>query len=155
MASKQITKQAVKTLARAAKPAAKKAAPAVKRTVRKAPAKPAIKFLVADFARPTQGHALAGFTAAWMTLTGILKGAAVPRATLVRIAGETAINYHTRNGNFEKTEQGLKLSAKGVEFFAARGDQAPEIRAGFETIMTTGKLDERAPVKNAKAVMAI
>ena len=132
---------------------AKKAAPTVKRTVRKAPAN-RVKFIIEDFARPSQGSRLAAFTAAWLTLTGLTKGNAVSRGTLVKIAGETAINYHTRNGNFEKTEQGLKLSDKGVMFFEARGDVMPDMRAGFEVVLSTGKLDDRAEVKNPKAIKA-
>lgn len=138
----------------AAKPAAKKVAPTVKRTVRKAPANQ-VKFVVMDGARPTAGNRLAGFTAAWLNLTGIMKGNAVQRATLVKIAGETAIAYHTRNGNFEKTETGLKLSEKGAMFFELRGDIAPDYRAAFEVIMSTGKLDERSEVKNPKLITKV
>lgn len=151
--SKVATSSTVKKAA--TKPVTKKAAPAVKRTVRKAvKATNAVKFVIVDFARPNQGNRLLAFTAAWLELTGLNKGNAMSRAALIAIAGETAINYHTRNGNFEKTEAGLKLSEKGAMFFAARGDVSPDERAGFEVLLKTGKLDERAGIKNEKAVKA-
>ncbi len=148
---KQITKAKAVT-----KPATKVAAkPAAKRTVRKAPQKPVdqVKFVITT--RPSAGARLAGYTAAWMKLSGFINGAPMSRNRMVAIAGETAVAYHTRQGNFERTEAGMILTEQGKAHFAIRGDQAPDYRAGFEVLMTTGKLDPRTDVVNPTIVKAI
>lgn len=113
------------------------------RQTRKAPKK-AINFIIYDYARPKAGHLLKAFTAAWLDSLGMLEGNAVPRATLVRIAGDTAIGYHTKNGNFERTESGLKITEKGKAFFAARYAESPadpQVMAAYQAIFATGEID--------------
>lgn len=126
VAAKPVAKTAAKT---AAKPAAKTAAKA------KAPA---ITTLIADYARPVAGNRLAAFTAAWLQLSGLKDGKAVQRATLVKIAGPRAIQYHTSNGNFETTPDGLKLTTKGQNAFGARSID-PEMLKAYSEALATGK----------------
>lgn len=151
--------QAQVTIAKTAKTAkaaaktspAKKAAP---RTVRKAkvtaPVR-AVAFHIEDYARPKAGASLMAFTAAWMNLTGMIDGTPVVRADMVKIAGETAVTYHTKNGNFEKTDKGLAITAKGRAFFAAR-EIDPQLLAAYETVLMTGQDGEKAGVKNPAAI---
>lgn len=136
-ASESASKPAKQGEASATKPASKG------RTSRKAPKK-AINFIIYDYARPKAGHLLKAFTAAWLDSLGMLEGNAVPRATLVRIAGDTAIGYHTKNGNFERTESGLKITEKGKAFFAARYAESPadpQVMAAYQAIFATGEID--------------
>lgn len=155
--SKVSAKSAVAKATRAkpvAKPATKKAtAPRAKKA---APAAPVLTHTIQDYARPKAGTRLFAFTDAWLELTGIKAGSAVSRATLVKIAGEVAITYHTRNGNFEKTENGLSLSAKGASFFAARdaGNDA-QLIAAFKEAMTTGQAPEVLAIKDPKAIIKV
>lgn len=149
--------QAQVTIAKkTAKPAAaKKAAP---RTVRKAVAKSstkaaprAIAFHIEDYARPKAGNTLFAFTAAWLNLTGMAAGKPAIRAELVKVAGETAVTYHTKNGNFEKTDKGLVMTEKGFAFFAARTVD-PQLLEAYETVMTTGQDGDKAGIKNPAAI---
>jgi hypothetical protein len=145
-----ITKNAVKSAT------VKKVASPAKKTTVKAASKAAafaVKFAIIDYARPAHGHALFAYTAAWRELSGLDKGNTVPRATLVKIAGETAIAYHTKNGNFEKTENGLKMSAKGQLFFAAKSVDA-ELKKTFVEIMSKGQ-PGKIYAKSAKEVISI
>lgn len=158
---KQITKSTkaatAKPAAKATKPAAKKApakAAAKGRTVRKAAPKQTINFIIEDFARPKAGQLLTSFTAAWLDMTGLNAGMAVPRTALIKIAGETAIAYHVKNGNFTKTENGLALSEKGQMAFASR-DVDPQLQAAFVDVFTNGHVNDVANVKNAKAIVAM
>lgn len=133
---------------------AKKASAAAPRTVRKAKAVAPVKavaFYIEDYARPKAGAPLFAFTAAWLTLTGLASGKAAIRADLVKIAGETAVTYHTKNGNFEKTDKGLIMTEKGNAFFAARTVD-PQLFAAYETVMTTGEDGDKAGIKNPAAI---
>ena len=135
------------------KVATKPEAKAKGRTVRKA-VKKEVNFIIYDYARPKAGHLLAAFTAAWMDSFGMLQGNAVPRAKLVKVAGDTAVNYHTKNGNFERTEEGLKITAKGQAFFAARYADRPvdaQAMAAYQAIFATGQIDGEL-VKNQAAI---
>ena len=150
-----IAKPAAKNVKAVAKPAAKKASAAKPRTVRKAKAVTApvraVAFHIEDYARPKAGAPLFAFTAAWLSLTGMASGKAAIRADLVKIAGETAVTYHTKNGNFEKTDKGLVMTDKGNAFFAARAID-PQMLAAYETVMTTGEEGEKAGIKNPAAI---
>lgn len=147
--------QAQVTIAKkTAKPAAAKKAVAKPRTVRKAKAVAPVKavaFHIEDYARPKAGAPLFAFTAAWLTLTGMASGKPAIRADLVKIAGETAVTYHTKNGNFEKTDKGLAITAKGRAFFAARTVD-PQLLEAYETVMTTGQDGDKAGIKNPAAI---
>lgn len=151
-----IAKNAKQSTAKAvAKNSPAKKAAAKPRTVRKAqtvaaPVK-SVAFHIEDYARPKAGASLFAFTAAWLTLTGMAEGKPAARANLVKIAGETAITYHTKNGNFAKTDKGLVMTEKGLAFFAARAID-PALYAAFETVMTTGEEGAKAGIKNAAAI---
>jgi len=86
------------------------------RQTRKAPQK-ALNFLVASSGRPSSGGLLYAFTKAWMILLGMDTGAAYPKKTIATIAGDTAVSYHIKQGNFVMTEKGLELSSFGKRLF--------------------------------------
>ncbi len=143
-----------KPAAKNVKAVAKKATVAKPRTVRKAKAVApvrAVAFHIEDYARPKAGAPLFAFTAAWLSLTGMASGKAAIRADLVKIAGETAVTYHTKNGNFEKTDKSLVMTDKGNAFFAARAID-PQLLAAYETVLMTGQDGEKAGVKNPAAI---
>lgn len=136
-------------------------APAKKTTVRKAVAKkaapvalPTVKYSIVDFARPKAGNTLFAFTSAWLELTGLSNGGAMARTRLVQIAGETAITYHTKNGNLAKTESGLTLSDKGQMFFATRTEIDPQVKAAFVDVLANGTVNDLV-IRNAKAIVAL
>ena len=94
-------------------------------------AAPALKFTILDYKRPQRGHALAAHTAAFLTLSGMADGKAYPRALAIKSLGETAVKYHTGNGNFCRTADGLTISEQGYEFFTFRTAVDPELLAAY------------------------
>ena len=108
---------------------------------------PSIKYAIADYARPKAGAALFAHTAAFLALSGINAGQAYPKSKAAQIIGQTAVKYHSANGNFEQTADGLKLTDKGRAFFAARGEADKELFAAFSEVLTTGKPNDKANVK--------
>lgn len=129
--------------------------PAAKRTSSKpAPVQCAIKFAIQDFARPRAGAALIAHTAAFLELSGLADGRAMPKAQAARIIGARAVQYHTDNGNFQQTEKGLILTEKGELFFVSRNADA-ELMAAFREVMTTGKINAMANVKTEAARIAV
>lgn len=148
--------------AQATKPAAKTGAP--KGKGKQAPQKPqqaaqeaapSIKFAIADYARPKAGAALFAHTAAFLALSGINAGQAYPKSKAAQIIGQTAVKYHSANGNFEQTAEGLKLTDKGRAFFAARPAVDKELHAAFVEVMTEGKINEKANVKAETSRVAV
>jgi hypothetical protein len=118
----------------------------------KAPAKArkGLNYAITGAARPSAGSALASYTAAWLGLSGMIDGKAVPRATVTRVAGPTATAYHLKLGNFTATDEGLKLSEKGEAHFALRSKIQidPEQLKSYETMLSNGQPDGNL-VKNA------
>ena len=110
-------------------------------------ATPGIKFAIADYARPRAGAALFAHTAAFLALSGINAGQAYPKSKAAQIVGQTAVKYHSANGNFEQTAEGIKLTDKGRAFFAARGEADKELLAAYVSVMTTGQVNDKANVK--------
>jgi hypothetical protein len=139
-----------------AKPAAKQASKPV--TVTQALSNSPIAFAIVDYARPNAGAALFAHTAAFLKLSGMQEGKAYPKAKASQVIGQTAIKYHTSNGNFEATSAGLTLSSKGNAFFMARNASHPvnpELEAAFIDVLTTGNINDRANVKSAHSRVAI
>lgn len=152
MANAQITRKApaAKVATKSAKVAAPKAAtPAKKagRTVRKAPAKPALAFMLHPYARPSAGNRLAAYTSAWMFLTGMAEGKPVAGALVRELAGDTAIAWHIKQGNFERTAEGIKLTDVGMSAFGSRIVD-PEIANGFLAVLTKGEASDAAGIKS-------
>lgn len=152
--AKKAAGPAKKNPAKAATAPAK--APAKGKAKGKAAAQPqtGIKFAIADFARPAAGRALAAHTAAFLGLSGMGAGAAIPRALATKIIGARAVQYHTGNGNFAATAEGLKLTDKGELFFLSR-EIDPELLAAYESVMQTGAVNETANVKTEAARVKI
>ncbi len=136
---------AVKAAPKAASKAKAKAAPV------KVTRKVAVPFAVGQSCRPVAGAKLIAYTAAWMTVTGFIKGTALARADLVKIAGERAIAYHTLAGNFASGKDGLKLTAKGSSAFTSRTPD-PQLVEAFTSVLKTGKPSDVAGVKAAHIV---
>ena len=113
------------------------------------------KFIIQDFARPKAGRQLLAFTEAWLQLSGLVNGRACDAKALRTIAGDTAIGYHTRNGNFQRDGNALTLSGKGSEFFAQRilstAYDAKDTDA-FKAMMQSGKIDGNL-IKNQSAIV--
>lgn len=129
--------------------------PAAKRTASKpAPVKTEIRYAIQDFARPRAGAALIAHTAAFLELSGLSDGKALPKAQAVRIIGARAVQYHTDNGNFQQTPEGLKLTEKGEFFFISRAAD-PELMAAFREVFTTGKINATANVKTEASRVAL
>lgn len=95
--------------------------------------------------RPGSGSALFAHTAAALALLGMDKGKRIPRSTLTRILGETAVKHHTNStGFFEQDSNGVAVSSMGRDAFAMRSIN-PELLAGFMDILTTGKTSRALP----------
>lgn len=95
--------------------------------------------------RPAAGAALYAHTAAFLALSGMGAGKHIPRATVVRFLGDTAVKHHTnKTGFFEQHADGLTVGAMGAEAFALRTID-PELFAGFMDILATGKTSRNMP----------
>lgn len=116
---------------------------------------PSIKYAIADYARPKAGAALFAHTAAFLELSGLNAGQAYPKSKAAQIIGQTAVKYHSANGNFEQTAEGVKLTDKGRAFFAARPAVDKELHAAFVEVMTEGKINEKANVKAETSRVAV
>lgn len=99
--------------------------------------------------RPAAGNGgglLAAHTSAFLALSGLADGKAVPKATMLRAWGQTAVNYHAANGRIEQTEEGYTLTEFGREFFTFRETGIDkEARAMFVDLLTTGKTSRECP----------
>lgn len=117
-----------------------------------------IAYAIVDYARPKAGAALFAHTSAFLKLSGMNEGKAYSRVKASQVVGNTAIKYHTLNGNFEATSAGLTLSSKGNAFFTARNASHPvnpELEAAFIDVLTTGNINDKANVKSAHSRIAI
>lgn len=158
MATKQITSTPAKTAVKA--PAPKVAAKSARTTRKAQPAKvaqapqAAIKFLTTN--RPGAGNMLASYSAAWMAITGFDSGAILPRSVMLALAGETAVKYHLKTGNFEETATGMRITAQGKLHFAGKSDVAtnrnirpiPEFVEAYKAFFTAGTLASNIGMKN-------
>ena len=119
---------------------------------KQAPAR-VLSHVITGAARPAAGSQLASYTAAWLSLSGMIDGKAVPAEVVRAVAGPTAFGYHTRNGNFERTDKGVILTAKGEAHFATRPkiQVDPEMLKAYEEILSTGKPDGNL-VKNPEFI---
>ena len=99
--------------------------------------------------RPAAGNGaglLAAHTSAFLALSGLADGKPVPRATMLRAWGPTAVQYHVANCRIEQTEAGYILTDFGREFFALRETGIDkEARAMFLDLLSTGKTSRECP----------
>lgn len=131
------------------------ATPKAKQT-KAVPAATSIKFAVQDFARPKAGNMLAAHTAAFLGMSGMLDGAAFPKAQATKVLGARAVQYHTNNGNFAQTSAGLTLTEKGMEFFATRSLVADaEGIAAYETFFAKGGTNPAINVKTEGSIVKL
>lgn len=140
-----------------AKPAAKPATEQSTKPATVGTSKP-LSFAIVDYARPKAGAALFAHTSAFLKLSGMNDGSAYPKAKASQIVGQTAIKYHTSNGNFESTNVGIKLTSKGIAFFTARNASHPinlELEAAFVDVLTNGTVNDKANVKSIASRVAI
>ena len=144
----------------AAKPRTTRKADAAKPVTDKKAANKAVAQTVAKFAsdckfqimagrRPTSGVSLHSYTQAWMDLTGMASGKAVPREIVAALASSAAVSYHKAQGNWADGKGGIALTAKGQNFFAARGKDSAMIDM-FKAVMQTGKLADHKMYANHK-----
>lgn len=116
-----------------------------------------VPFRIIEEVRPKAGGSLFAFTQAWLDLSGMLEGKGYDRDQARKLAGNTAIAYHTKLENFEATKDGMKLTVKGKNFFNARiaeGHVDPKKVETFKAILTSGKMDGEL-VKNQHFVVSM
>jgi hypothetical protein len=154
--------QALKT---AAKPATK---PATKRAAKPATPAPALEtqaaqdapvqtltYAIRDGYRPAAGRMLFAMTQAWLDASGLSEGKAIPRAVAVKVAGGTAIAYHTaKTAALQDVAGMVSLTESGKAFFAARKPDAKMV-AAYRGVMHTGAPDEAVGVKTPAAIVKI
>lgn len=129
-----------------------------KKGATKPAAKPAaapLAFAVRDGYRPGAGRLLFAYTQAWLDVSGLSKGKTIARADLVKVAGQTAIAYHTgRTGTLADNKGQISLTDSGAAFFKARGVDQKAVDA-FSTVLRTGCMDETVGVKVPAAVVPL
>lgn len=140
-----IASTASSTSSTSSKPKAKAKPSRVKSTVG-APA-----FAIGQGCRPVAGARLVAYTAAWLSMFALDSGKAAPRAALVKVAGQTAVAYHTRQGNMVQTADGITLTAKGKSVFAMRAIDA-ELKAAMMSVLKNGEPNKTAQVSKAQIV---
>lgn len=123
-------------------------------TTRKANAKNAVIYALHDGSRPSAGGMLFAYTEAWLELSGLKAGGAIPCAMVKAIAGNTALTYHKNNQNLELSSAGVTLTPKGKAFFAARIVETKHVE-GFSAVMTTGKINADVNVKNVTSIKKV
>jgi len=115
---------------------------------------PALRYVLLN--RPAAGNgsgALAAHTAAAFEALGLYRGETVPRATLVRVWGQSAHDYHQGlkgekykgNPAFDVSESGYSLNDAGFSRFGELRTVDPELSAVFFEMMTTGKAPDTCP----------
>ena len=156
MAQVQTTKPATKpaTKRTSAKPAtkpAKDAKPAQQPAQETAAPVNNAKHHIKDGFRPASGAKLFAYTFAWLQETGLIDGGSISRADAVKLAGSTAIAYHTGKTNTMVDNKGsLSLAPHGAAFFGDRHPDAKDVEA-YRAILRTGQPDGTL-VKAAHAV---
>lgn len=109
--------------------------------------------------RPSAGRPLKAYTQAALELLGMLNGTAHDRATLNKVLGATAVNYHLTNTMaFSMTNDGIVVTPSyGTDFFGHRADMKefdPQDVEDFKTILVSGKPDGRL-VKSVNSIKAM
>jgi hypothetical protein len=107
--------------------------------------------------RPMAGSALFAHTAAFLELSGLDAGKTLPRATVAKCMGDTAVKHHLNSTGFlEQSSTGVTVSLMGREAFALRSID-PELKAGFLDILSGGKTERNMPdtFKNPKGIKAL
>lgn len=150
-----------KPAAKPAKSAAAKPANKPAKSAQKPAAKPAAagaQFYVKDSFRPAAGRMLFAYTMAWLQESGLIDGGSIPRADAIKLAGGTAIAYHTGKTNrMIDTKGTLTLAPGGANFFCDRpGIDAKDVEA-YREMLRTGQPDGQrikaaaafAPIKPA------
>ncbi len=118
-----------------------------------------IAYAVRDGFRPTSGAALFAHTAVVLARSGISTTAPIPTALARTLMGDTAYNYHRKNGNFDVVgdtptrKGGLVLTPKGVDAFGKRRPQQEYVSA-WENVLLKGETDERV-LKNANGIIKV
>lgn len=143
-----------KAPAKAAVKAVTKPAKAKAATKAKAPKKGAtVKFVMVN--RPASGGHLLAYTQAVLTLTGLDQGAAVPKAQLRKIMGDTAIRYHIDKGTLSQAEGSISVTDAGAFSF---GDRLAKIDQSlvdaYMEVMTKGEPVESV-CKNKANILAL
>lgn len=166
-AAKPAAKAATDKKAAKAKPAGGKAATAkaatkpAKKPAAKKPSAPKVKApvgvrcMVAN--RPGSGVLLFAYTEAALRLLGMYEGAEVEKVMLMRVMGNTAIQYHTTAKiNLVRLDNGrYVLTASGKAFFAERATRAAQADIdAWVSVLSTGQADGHA-VKNQDMLTAI
>jgi hypothetical protein len=114
-----------------------------------------LAYVVTGAARPSAGSALASYTAAWLQLSGMATGHVCPAATVRQVAGDTALAYHVKQGNMERTDKGIQLTEQGILHFLSRTkiQPDPEMVKAYEEVLSKGK--PNGMVKNPEFIKAI
>jgi hypothetical protein len=87
-----------------------------------------IRFILShegEFLRPTGGNDLFTYTEAWLLAFRLYDDAEIPVALARRIAGKSAIQYHTKRGNISTQNEAVKLTDAGRRHFGARPNISP------------------------------
>ena len=114
---------------------------------KQAPVSSGIAYGIQNGSRPAAGRMLFAFTHAWLSLSGMAAGGSYSRADAVKVAGATAISYHTGNGNLKDTGGMLTLTAKGQNFFSSRGVDAKMTEAYVQALKTGKPQDGIIPAR--------
>lgn len=114
---------------------------------------PALTHVIKNGFRPSAGAALYAHTQAFLELSGMAEGKAVPRATVSKAIGDTATKYHVAQCNMEATPEGLTLTERGQVLFSTRSIN-PEMLKAFKGILTTGKADGTL-IKNQSGIAPV
>ena len=88
-----------------------------------------------------KGDDLTAYTRAWMAHSNMTRGAGMPKAAMVAIAGATMVRYHVSLGNLAiDGDNVVTITKAGRDFF---GDSGRKINAdkvnAFYSMLATGK----------------
>ncbi len=146
--TKSAAAPAVKAKTRATRPVNASAKPSA------TPSTGAINFVV----RGDMATRLFAHTAAWLELTGLIRGESAP-AELCRKMGGSAYAYHTKKGNFVESHGMATLTAKGIAKFQ---DRENGVSQGFNQqdkddyiMMMIAGVNDGHLIKNAAAIQPV
>lgn len=149
-------KPAAKTVKKPATPTTAKPKPSAKDTVKFVARvmKPGQSVTVLSVvARPSSGAKLYSHTHAALTILGMFSDGrpAVPKAAVITLIGQRAVDYHSKELNFEAAaDQKIRLSITGMNEFKNRlssGRANPALANAYTDMFLDGKL---APVLEVK-----
>lgn len=119
-----------------------------------APVQP-LTYAIRDGYRPAAGRMLFAYTQAWLDASGLSDGKAVSRSVAVKVAGGTAIAYHTaKTAALQDVAGMVSLTESGKAFFAARKPDAKMVEA-FRGVMDTGLINDAVSVKTMAAIIKV